>query len=83
MAAIYGKYGIRVNAISPGGISGKVAGSEQDQNTLFKEKYINKVPLKRMARPEDISGLAVFLASDLSSYITGQSILVDGGISII
>lgn len=66
--------GIRVNAISPGGI-------ERGQLEVFQERYINKVPLRRMGCEEDLKGATLFLASDMSSYITGQNIMVDGGFS--
>lgn len=65
---------VRVNAISPGGV-------ERGQLEVFQERYINKVPLRRMGKEEDLKGAALFLASDMSSYITGQNILVDGGFS--
>lgn len=63
---------IRVNAITPGGVW-------RNQPDIFCKKYINKTPLRRMATEEDIKGAAAYLASDLSSYVTGQNIVVDGG----
>ena len=75
LASFYGKYNIRFNCISPGGVYDK-----QDQK--FVERYEEKVPLGRMARPEDISSLAIFLLSDGSSYLTGQNLIVDGGYSV-
>lgn len=66
---------IRFNMISPGGIEGA-------QNKKFKKNYINKVPLKRMTQVEDLIGPIVFLSSDMSKYITGQNIFVDGGFSL-
>mgnify|MGYP001368658524 CR=1 FL=1 len=63
---------IRCNMISPGGLDGS-------QSELFKKKYISKVPLKRMAREDDLIGPIIFLASHMSKYITGQNIAVDGG----
>lgn len=68
-------YNIRVNSVSPGGIF-------DDQPHEFVEKYCNKVPLGRMANPSDIVGALIFLASDASMYITGQNIVVDGGLSV-
>jgi len=65
---------IRVNAISAGGIA-------RGQDRQFAEKYIAKVPLNRMGNEEDIAKAMLFLISDLSSYITGQNLLVDGGFS--
>lgn len=67
-------YNIRVNSISPGGIFN---GQPQE----FVEKYCEKVPLGRMGAPSDIVGTLIFLISDASEYITGQNIMVDGGLS--
>ena len=66
---------IRVNAIAPGGIS-------RGQPSSFVKKYEDRTPLQRMATEEDFIGAVAFLASDLSSYITGQIIKVDGGWSV-
>ena len=83
MASYYGQFNIRVNTICPGGLSGHVAGKKTGQNPKFIKKYINKTPLKRMGRADEIASAALFLASDASSYITGATIVVDGGWSII
>ena len=66
---------IRVNAITPGGIF-------RNQDPAFLERYESRTPLKRMAHEDDFIGATVFLASDLSKYITGQNIVVDGGFSV-
>ena len=63
---------VRVNAITPGGIS---RGQPKD----FQKRYVERTPLKRMAIEEDLKGAAAYLASDLSAYVTGQNIIVDGG----
>ena len=63
---------IRVNCVAPGGI-------QNNQPKTFIQEYINRVPLKRMASPDDVANTILFLASDLSNYITGQVISVDGG----
>ena len=63
---------VRVNAISPGGI-------ERGQPTLFQERYRQRTPLGRMGREEDLMGAIAYLASDLSAYVTGQNLAVDGG----
>ncbi|HSI84381.1 MAG TPA: SDR family oxidoreductase [Candidatus Methylacidiphilales bacterium] len=63
---------IRVNCISPGGV-------EAAQPAPFIARYEAKTPLKRMANPTDIAGAAAFLATDLSRYVTGQNLIVDGG----
>ena len=63
---------VRVNTISPGGIL-------RNQPKIFIEKYQQRTPLNRMAQEEDIVGALVFLATDLSQYVTGEMITVDGG----
>ena len=63
---------IRVNAITPGGVF-------RNQEARFVERYEAKTPLKRMATEEDFKGAVSFFASDLSVYVTGQNLMVDGG----
>ena len=63
---------IRVNSISPGGVFAQ-------QPEAFHARYNERTPLKRMAVEEDLKGAAVYLASDLSSYVTGHNLVVDGG----
>jgi len=73
------QYGIRVNAIAPGAIETpgtKVLGEE----TL--KQFVQMIPLKRMGQPSDIAKLVVFLASEDSKYITGQCIVIDGGLTL-
>jgi NAD(P)-dependent dehydrogenase (short-subunit alcohol dehydrogenase family) len=72
LASYLGPYNVRVNSISPGGIF-------DNQPTTFVNNYENKVPMRRMGRPDDISPLVCFLLSHESSYITGQNIAIDGG----
>ena len=66
---------VRVNAIAPGGIF-------RNQPDEFVKKYSSKTPLERMATEDDFRGIIQFLASDLSSYVTGQVISVDGGFGV-
>ncbi len=73
LARKFGPKNIRVNCISPGGLY-----SGQDE--AFVERYNKKVPLGRMAGHDDIKGVVVFLAAQASSYITGENILMDGGL---
>ena len=63
---------IRVNAITPGGIF-------RNQDPRFVERYADRTPMRRMAKEEDFKGAIVYLASDLSAYVTGQNLVVDGG----
>jgi NAD(P)-dependent dehydrogenase (short-subunit alcohol dehydrogenase family) len=76
MASYYAEFGVRINCIAPGGIF-------NDQDRSFVNKYVQKVPMKRMGKPDDLKGAAVFLASRASEYITGAVIPVDGGFTII
>ena len=83
MASYFGKYNVRVNTICPGGISGHVAGKSDSQNPIFLENYCNKVPLKRMGKPEEIASVVLFLSSEASAYMIGTTIMVDGGWSAV
>jgi len=76
LASYCGPSGVRVNNICPGGVF-------DNQNRKFVANYSKKVPMKRMARPDEIASVVLFLASDMSSYITGQTIMVDGGWSVV
>lgn len=72
MASFYGEYGIRVNCICPGGVF-------NNQPKKFVKEYNKRTPLRRMARAEEIATATAFLCSEAASYITGATLMVDGG----
>jgi gluconate 5-dehydrogenase len=80
LADDWGPHGITVNCLAPGWF-------KTEQNTVMYDDpewvayLVDRIPLKRPGRPEDLEGAIVFLASDASAYITGQTLLVDGGIT--
>ena len=74
-----GSRGIRANAIAPGFIETAMTAALPDN---VREEWVNKIPLRRGGKPEDIADVATFLASDMSSYVTGQVIQVDGGMNM-
>ena len=80
IAAEYGRYGIRCNAIAPGTIA-----TQRNWERLTTEQrvdIVSSIPLGRAGKPEEIAGVALMLASDYSSFVTGQTIVVDGGETI-
>ncbi len=79
MSSFYGRHQIRVNSVCPGAVQGHVAGGANQQNIDFIKQFSNKVPLGRLALPEEMAGPVLFLASDASSYVTGSTLIVDGG----
>ena len=81
LAAEYGARGLRVNALLPGGTDtemGRAAAATPQQREMVAGLHA----LKRMAAPEEIARAALFLASDASSFVTGTTLFVDGGVSI-
>ena len=72
LATYWGDKGIRVNTLVPGGV-------ENNHDPEFVKRYIERTPLRRMAKREDMVGMIIYLASDASAYSTGQQFFVDGG----
>ncbi|MFH1581690.1 MAG: SDR family oxidoreductase [Pseudomonadota bacterium] len=72
LASYFGSYNIRVNTICPGGVY-------DNHDPVFLSNYSQKTPLGRMAKAEEVASVVLFLASDAASYVTGATIMVDGG----
>ena len=74
LATYWADKNIRVNTLTPGG-------AESGQNDEFKRRFSERIPMSRMAKAHEMVGALLYLASDASSYVTGQNILVDGGLN--
>ena len=72
---------IRVNAIAPGFVKTRFSAAIWDNPQIY-ERTIQSIPQKRIAEPQEIAGAALFLASDQSSYMTGETLVIDGGQSL-
>jgi 2-deoxy-D-gluconate 3-dehydrogenase len=77
LAAEWAQHGIRVNTIAPGWIETDL--NRPLLNSRHGERIVDRTPQHRWAQPEEIAGLAVYLASEASSFVTGQSFVIDGG----
>jgi 3-oxoacyl-[acyl-carrier protein] reductase len=80
-AAMYAKAGVRVNCIAPGSIEfpGGVWDRRKTENPKLYGAVLGSIPFGRLGRPEEIASVAMFLASPMASWVTGQTIVVDGG----
>jgi NAD(P)-dependent dehydrogenase (short-subunit alcohol dehydrogenase family) len=78
LAVELARYGIRANSIAPGWIATDMTQRMQD-NPVFTEKVLPRVPMRRWGKPEDFGGIAVYLASDAAAYHTGDTFVIDGG----
>jgi NAD(P)-dependent dehydrogenase (short-subunit alcohol dehydrogenase family) len=81
LAVDYAPYGIRVNGILPGFIMTEMMTGNVDP-TVLEQRYLPRIPLRRMGSGDDLGGIAVYLASDASAYHTGDTLAVDGGFGI-
>ncbi|MBI1252339.1 MAG: SDR family oxidoreductase [Alphaproteobacteria bacterium] len=81
IAVEHARYGVRCNSILPGWIATDMTQAAQD-NPVFAEKVIPRVPMRRWGEPEDFGGIAVYLASDASRYHTGDMFVIDGAYTI-
>jgi len=79
LAAELGKEGVRVNAIGPGFIETPLNAAVRANNPELVKTFLDHTPLGRAGKPEDMVGPAIFLASDLSAYVTGSIVMADGG----
>ena len=82
MAGRYGRDKIRVNCIAPGGFNGANPGDKVNDESTFAKNYKANCPLGDWAQYDDIKGPVVFLASDASAYVTGATLVMDGGWTI-
>ncbi len=79
MALSLAPHGIRVNAIGPGSVETEMVQNLWSADPELRRQMLSRTPLGRLGRPEEIASVSLFLASDDASYVTGQTIFVDGG----
>lgn len=77
-AVEWAEHGVRVNAVAPGGVKTKAMANMEFPKTAF-----DPIPLKKLSEPQDIANSVVFLASDKAAMITGQTLIIDGGSSVV
>lgn len=77
-AVEWAEYGVRVNAVAPGGVKTKAMA-----NMEFPKSVFDPIPLKKLSEPQDIANSVLFLASDKAAMITGQTLIIDGGSSVV
>lgn len=78
VAVEFARYGVRANSILPGWIATDMTGAAQESD-VFNKQVIGRVPYRRWGKPEEFGGIAVYLASDASSFHNGDAIVIDGG----
>lgn len=75
--------GVRVNAIAPGYFASSMTQQYVDKNEVIANEWVSRIPIGRMGQPDELGGLVTYLASDESRYMIGQTIVIDGGYTII
>ena len=81
LAVELGPYNVRVNALAPGPVETPTITDYYREHPEMKEQRLKAIPLKRIASPQDIANVALFLASDASAYVSGQTILINGALA--
>ncbi|MFC1917004.1 SDR family NAD(P)-dependent oxidoreductase [Chloroflexota bacterium] len=82
MAVEWAQYNIRVNCIAPGSVRTRLGDSRFAAVPGYEEELVQRTPMRRVAEPDEIVGAMIYLASDASSFVTGETIVVDGGTMI-
>lgn len=81
LAVEFGPYNVRVNALAPGPVETPTIKDYYKEHPDVKEQRLRAIPLKKLALPEDVANVALFLASDAAAYVTGQTILINGALA--
>jgi NAD(P)-dependent dehydrogenase (short-subunit alcohol dehydrogenase family) len=81
IAVTYGSKGVRANVICPGTVESEAGGDYWDRKVGGRERLLAWYPLGRLGRPEDVASMALYLASDESSFVTGATMVIDGGLT--
>lgn len=81
MAVEWAQRGVRVNAIAPAQTDGPFIKQLMEDNPDVRDYFLNHIPMGRLEQPKEVAGLALYLASDSASFMTGQTIAVDGGVT--
>lgn len=81
LAVQWAPYNIRINAIAPGYIETSLIAGRLEREPKFRQSLLKRIPLGRLGKPGDIAGAAIYLASDASAYVTGETIAVSGAIA--
>jgi len=82
MAKEWAQYNIRVNAIAPGHVRTLLSDSYLSSEPGMEDEMLKRTPLQRIAQPEEIVGGMIYLASDASSFVTGETLVIDGGMMV-